>query len=237
MTEQHEGPYPPASRLRDNDMLRAIGEAARAGIPAVAPLAAQVNDGILEIITPAGIVLGVLEGPEEATDGVLMLGGAGRARDRRGPRLADRGIASLRLHGRVPSEVESCVQDALLALHWWSTSLGVARVVVVGHSLGGATAITVAALNSAVAGCVGLASQTAGTELVDRLEGRPLLLVHGREDRVLPAMCSENIHSRAREPRELVLLDGCGHLMSEAADEVIERVKAFAVAALGHDPR
>jgi pimeloyl-ACP methyl ester carboxylesterase len=211
----------------------------------VAPLAAQVNDGILEIITPAGIVLGVLEGPEEATDGVLMLGGAiggfggpaGRVYHELAPRLADRGIASLRLHGRVPSEVESCVQDALLALHWWSTSLGVGRVVVVGHSLGGATAITVAALNSAVAGCVGLASQTAGTELVDRLEGRPLLLVHGREDRVLPAMCSENIHSRAREPRELVLLDGCGHLMSEAADEVIERVKAFAVAALGHDPR
>jgi pimeloyl-ACP methyl ester carboxylesterase len=233
---------PPHSELRDEDFLRAAQEGSRAGLISSVPLAASViaqPGELLEILTPGGVLLGLLAGPAQATGGVLLLGGAvggfggpgGRAYHALASRLRGHGLASLRLHCRDPEDLESCVQDALLALHWWSTQ-GISRVVTVGHSLGGATAIVTAAFSPQVAGVATLATQTAGTESVDRLDGRPILLLHGREDLVLPPFCSENVYARAEDPKELVLIDGCGHGMAEAVDEVVDRVEAFAAAAL-----
>jgi hypothetical protein len=232
---------PPAASLRDRDFLRAVGEGSRAGMVSIAPLSVDVHEGVVEILTPGGFILGLLAG--EGPDGVLLLGGAaggfggpgGRAYHDLAARLAARGVASLRLHCRDPEDVESCVQDVLVALHWWCGT-GIRRIIAVGHSLGGATAITTGAFVGEVVGVATLATQTARTELVTHLDGRPLLLIHGREDRVLPPFCSENVYSRAKDPRELVLLDGCGHLMSEAIDEVVTRVEAFALETLRKAP-
>jgi pimeloyl-ACP methyl ester carboxylesterase len=229
-----EDELPLPSELDDEHVLRAFAESTRAGRPATAPLAAQLHEGVLEVMTPAGTILGMLSSPEAATAGVLLVGGAiggfggpaGSVYHELAARLARQRIAALRLHGREPSELDSCVQDALIVLQWWRRQQGVGRVVVVGHSLGGATAIVTGAGEPAVAGVAGLASQTAGTEVVDRLEGRPLLLLHGRRDLVLPYVCSQSIYARAKDPRTLELLD-CGHTMREAAGAVVERLERF----------
>ena len=69
--------------------------------------------------------------------------------------------------------------------------------------------------------------QVPGTEHVDKLAGIPLLLIHGEADGVLPDLCSRNVHDRAGEPKELVILSGEGHLLDGATDVLIEKVTAF----------
>ena len=220
---------------REGDLVSAMREGMRAGITPLTPLGALLQDGVLEIFTPRGIILGLHAGPPDAVGGALLVGGAlggfsgpgGTVYRDVGARLADEGVASLRLHYRRPGDVAECAMDVLLAMEWWKAR-GVASAVIAGHSFGGAVAIAGGILIPEIAGVVGLASQTAGTEGVEHMAGKPLLLIHGDADPVLPAICSENIYSRAREPKELVIIPGCGHLMSEAVEEIVERVTTFA---------
>ena len=82
----------------------------------------------------------------------------------------------------------------VLLVHHLLARRGVARVVLVGHSFGGAVAIAAGALlGPATAGVVALSTQVPGTEHVDKLAGTPLLLVHGDADGVLPDLCSRNV--------------------------------------------
>lgn len=63
-----------------------------------------------------------------------------------------------------------------------------------------------------------LSSQTAGAELAGALAPRPLLVVHGLADGILPAACSRDIHRRAAEPKEIILYPGCRHGLDECRD-------------------
>ena len=215
-------------------MAAAMREGMRAGLTPLTPLGVTARDGVLEIFTPRGIILGLLAGPHDATVGVLMVGGAlggfsgpaGTVYADLAGALAEKGIASMRLHYRRPNDLEECVMDVLLAVSWWKAQ-GVERTVIGGHSFGGAVAISAAGLIPEIVGAIGLASQTAGTELVEHMRDKPLLLLHGDSDPILPAICSENIYARASEPKELVILPGCGHLMTEAAAEVLDRMVAW----------
>ncbi len=47
--------------------------------------------------------------------------------------------------------------------------------------------------------------------VVDRIAPRPLLLVHGAENRLHSPEESRELYRRARDPKELVLLEGAGH--------------------------
>ena len=101
-------------------------------------------------------------------------------------------------------------------------------MVLVGHSFGGAIAIGAGALLGPDAvGVVALSTQVPGTEHVEQLAGRPLLLVHGESDGVLPDLCSRNVYQRAAEPKELVLLPGDGHLLDGSPDALATRVIGF----------
>jgi hypothetical protein len=64
---------------------------------------------------------------------------------------------------------------------------------------------------------VTLSTQTYGADLVTELRPRALLLVHGTADTVLPDRCSRDLYALAAEPKELVLYDGAGHGLTEAA--------------------
>ena len=97
---------------------------------------------------------------------------------------------------------------------------GRARVVLVGHSFGGAVVITAGATSEVVIAVAALSSQTRGTDLADRLSPRPLLLMHGTADEVLPDTCSRAIHRRAREPKRLVLYPGCRHGLDQCREEL-----------------
>jgi hypothetical protein len=99
-------------------------------------------------------------------------------------------------------------------------SHGKQRIVLVGHSFGGAVVITAGAIASRVIAVAALSSQTRGTESVGALSPRRLLLVHGTADEVLPDLCSRDIFARAGEPKELILYEGCRHGLDGCREEL-----------------
>jgi pimeloyl-ACP methyl ester carboxylesterase len=89
----------------------------------------------------------------------------------------------------------------------------------------------------AVAGVVTLATQSHGTDGVERLQ-RPLLLLHGSADPVLPWQASADVARRVGDHAELHVLDGSGHDLIRHRAAVRARVRDWLVAVLspGTDP-
>ncbi|HWO94673.1 MAG TPA: alpha/beta hydrolase, partial [Dehalococcoidia bacterium] len=92
--------------------------------------------------------------------------------------------------------------------------------VIVGHSFGGAVAISAAARDRRIAAVVGLSNQTAGAQPVGRIAPRPLLLVHGLDDDRLPPSLSRTIYAWAGEPKGLVLLAGARHSLRQRREDL-----------------
>lgn len=179
---------------------------------------------LVRLVTSRGSVLGRYH-PAEGDSAVLWvfgsgggLGGpAGGVYSRLGERLQGAGVSSLELDYRRPGELRGCVADVLVGLAWLQ-SLGKRRVALVGHSFGGAVVIGAGVQSEIVVAVAALSSQTAGTIEVERLAPRPLLLIHGEADEILPPDCSVDIHGRAGEPKELILYPGCRHGLDECRD-------------------
>ena len=60
-------------------------------------------------------------------------------------------------------------------------------------------------------------------DAVGRLRARPLLLIHARGDERIPFELSEELHSRAADPRKLILLPG-GHHRSAQHDAELQGI-------------
>src|SRR5947209_9013296 len=146
-------------------------------------------------------------------------GPAGGLYTRLAERLAQDGIASLCIDYRYPGKLEPCTADVVAGADHLAAQ-GVSEVIFVGHSFGGAVVIRSALARPEAIGVAALSSQTHGTEGVERLAPRPLLLIHGEEDEILPAMCSADIYSRARRPKKLIVYPGCLH----GLDQCIEKL-------------
>jgi pimeloyl-ACP methyl ester carboxylesterase len=187
------------------------------------------GDYRLVLRTNRGDIPGQFSVCEGESGAVLMVGGASGGLD--GPadgiyaRLAGglraRGVSALRLHYRHPGEFEECVLDVLGALSFLK-GIGAERVVLLGHSFGGAVAIRAALLGPIVSGVVAMSSQLYGARDVGRLSPRPLLLVHGMDDQVLEATASETIYAWAEEPKRLVLYAGAGHSLVQCRTELYD---------------
>ena len=148
------------------------------------------------------------------------LGGpAGGVYERLGSRLAAEGLASLQVAYRRPARLVECVLDVLAGVAYLAER-GRTRVVLVGHSFGGAVVITAGAASDAVIAVAALSSQLAGTEAAADLAPRPLLVAHGTADEILPDRCSRDIHRRAREPKRLILYPGCRHGLDQCRDDL-----------------
>lgn len=209
-------------------------EGARSGRVPIRPLAVQESRlgpdaAVMEVITADGIITCIRHGADRDMTTLFLSGALGGLSGPAGGlyhRLAS-SLGGVRIHYRKPGHMEDCLMDVLLVHHLLQRR-GVTRVVLVGHSFGGAVAIGAGALLAeATAGVAALSTQVPGTELVDRLAGKPLLLIHGEDDGVLPDLCSRNVFSRAKEPRQLVLLPGEGHLLDGAADRLLSELIAF----------
>lgn len=145
-------------------------------------------------------------------------GPAGGLYDRLGEALAADGIASLQVAYRRAGELRPCVADVLAGVAAMVEERPL-PVALVGHSFGGAVVLRAALASPAVAAVAMLSSQSHGTEGVAALAPRPLFLLHGTEDEILPVRCSEDIYRRAAEPKVL-LRPRCRHGLDECRDEV-----------------
>jgi alpha/beta superfamily hydrolase len=197
----------------------------------------------LRLVTEAGAIDCRLQAAETGDAAVLWvfgagggLGGpAGGVYTRLGQRLRPRGITSLELAYRHPGRLQDCVQDVLLGLDWLGSE-GRRRVVLVGHSFGGAVVITAGAATEVVIAVAALSSQTRGTEAVAELAPRPLLVAHGTADEVLPDSCAKDIHRRAREPKDLILYPGCRHGLDQCREALDRDLLGWLERVLGLAP-
>ena len=133
--------------------------------------------------------------------------------------LAPEGITSLRLDYRAPNDLVECTLDVLVGAALLET-LGVRRLILVGHSFGGAVVINAGANSDTVLGVAALSSQTYGADAVSELSPRSLILLHGSADEVLPDSCSRLLYARAGEPKELHLYPGCRHGLDECREQI-----------------
>jgi uncharacterized protein len=140
--------------------------------------------------------------------------------------------------GDLPSE-RTVYEDAGVAWRWLAERQpDASRRYIYGHSLGGAVAVDLAARVSAeqpgAAGLIVESSFTTLAELAMEMSYRwlplslilaekfdslgkmtrvtmPVLIVHGANDRYVPARFGEALFAAARAPKKLLLVDGGGH--------------------------
>ncbi|MDP9334607.1 MAG: alpha/beta hydrolase, partial [Actinomycetota bacterium] len=182
-----------------------------------------------------GLLSVLWHGPRAAHDVVVtcgggmggMLGPADGLYHALGCELADtHGIATMRVGYRKPNDLSRCVHDVAAAADLASRS-GARGFVVIGHSFGGAVAIQAGiVLGAHCRGVVTLSTQSAGCEHASELGDTPLLLLHGTDDEILPPETSTVVQMLAGHG-EVVLLSGAGHLLTEAATELRERLSVW----------
>lgn len=202
----------------------------------VARAAAEVAPGTdhLEVYTPQGLLTVFATRAADQRGAVVACGGAlggvlgpGHALyDRLAHRWPARGVGVYRVGYRVPNDLDRCAHDVACAVEM-AVDDGAERVVVMGHSFGGAVAVRVAVVMTVeVAGVVTFATQSAGCEVAGALGDRPLLLFHGDRDELLPLEASEMVRMIAGHG-ELVVLPGDGHLLGRSDDIIIERLDVW----------
>ena len=156
-----------------------------------------------------------------------LLGPADGMYHRLGVEWAARGVPVLRVSYRRPNDLDACSLDVAAAVQMVVGAGGAERVVVMGHSFGGAVAVRVGVgLRQFVAGVVTFATQSAGCEIAGGLEGAPLLLFHGDRDEILPFESSEMVRMIAGTG-EVVRLPGDGHLLAKSGDAMWERLEEW----------
>ena len=131
------------------------------------------------------------------------------------PRLPQLGFAEVRYRVKSWRRLDSCADDARAAVH----EVGAPRVALLGFSMGGAVAVTVAR-ETGVEEVVGLAPWLPDELDVSTLRGKRLTVIHGALDRWLPGVPgvspshSRNGFDRARErgaEGRYVLIPGALH--------------------------
>lgn len=190
-----------------------------------------------EVYTARGLLTGLLHEPPAGSAtpaAIVMCGGAmggllgpGHALFHvLGERWAQRGVRAIRVGYRSPNDLDRCAHDLACGVEW-ARDAGAERIVVMGHSFGGAVAVrTAVVMPASIAGVVTFATQSAGCEVAGAMGGRPLLLFHGDQDELLPAESSHMVQAIAGSG-DVVILPGDGHLLGKSDDAIIERLDAW----------
>jgi pimeloyl-ACP methyl ester carboxylesterase len=185
----------------------------------------------LKLRTTRGEIPIIVQAAETPRRAVLCISGALGGFDgpaklyvRLGLDLPPRRITVVRLNYRMPNEFGECVLDTMAGLTFLK-AMQYEGAAIIGHSFGGAVAINAGTLAPIVTTVIAVSSQLFGAHVVGELAPRPLLLLHGTADTILPHECSERLYERAQEPRTLKLFPGVGHRFTEAADELLQTVR------------
>jgi pimeloyl-ACP methyl ester carboxylesterase len=233
--------------VADGERNRSAGPSALGSLQVFARASVELAPGLehLEVYTPQGLLSVFTHAPPGGAApraAIVACGGAmggvlgpGHALYQRlGAAWPERGVAVLRVGYRAPNDLDRCAHDVACAVEM-AADAGAERVVVMGHSFGGAVAVRVAVVMTVeVAGVVTLATQSAGCEVAGALAGRPLLLFHGDRDELLPMQASEIVRMIAGHG-ELVVLPGDGHLLGRSDDVIAERLDEWLPPVLGLD--
>jgi predicted alpha/beta hydrolase family esterase len=191
--------------------------------------------GLLTVLThepPDGVE--PLPGAIVACGGAMggLLGPGHGSYQRWGERWSSRGVKVVRVGYREPNNLDLCAHDLACGVEL-ARDAGAERVIVMGHSFGGAVAIrTAVVMPASVAGVVTFATQSAGCEVAGALAGRPLLLFHGDRDELLSPDASHMVQAIAGHG-EVVMLPGEGHLMARSDDILDERLDEWIPQVLG----
>ena len=223
-------PHVPAASVA---WLRALGWAGRRRV------FGRIERHELRIARPdAGCVRGVLHPVPGTRTAMLAVGGS--TGGLHGPawiyaelcaRLQSAGITGLRLDYHWPNNLEACTEDVLAGIQFLEEQ-GIERVVLLGWSFGGAVVIRAGVRSPRVAAVATVGAQTAGTAGVGRLAPRPLLVLHGTADPILPDRCARDLYAQAAEPKELGLYAGDGHGLEHHQTEVLDRLVTWTVGVL-----
>ncbi len=149
--------------------------------------------------------------------------------------LARIGIDGLRVRYRHPTDLLESVFDTLAGIAFLREEHRIKAIGLVGHSFGGAVVIQAAVQASdMVSTLVTLATQSYGAApAISKLkQGTSALMIHGSDDKVLPAYCSEEVYQKAHDPKQIVLCEGAGHGLDEVSEEVYELVYGWLVNSL-----
>ncbi|HYG78084.1 MAG TPA: alpha/beta fold hydrolase [Planctomycetota bacterium] len=148
--------------------------------------------------------------------------------------LNDAGIAALQIKFRDPHALEEATRDVLAGLAFFEDE-GIKRAGVVGHSFGGAVVIAAAARSKLVRTVVALSTQSYGAIPAIYALGRrcSILLAHGADDEILPPECSQYVYNETRGRRKLLLLPHTRHGLDEAANQLLDEVRAWLLKELG----
>jgi alpha/beta superfamily hydrolase len=146
-------------------------------------------------------------------------GPAGGLYPRLGRQLAQEGITSLEVAYRHPGQLRACIDDVLTALQWLESE-GRKRAVLAGHSFGGAVAIQAAGMSTCVIAVAAVSSQLHGAANIGQLRGRPVLLIHGCADEILPDLCSRELYQLAGQPKKLILYPHSRHGLDECRESL-----------------
>jgi len=165
--------------------------------PALVVRPALAETAAVALVLPGGRENSLAPTQPRHLSGVRMIPFA-RALHRQGAAL---GLAVWSVRYRVRGwngEEMSPVPDVRWALDQVRDQHGPVPVVLVGHSMGGRTAVRVAG-DASVAGVVALAPWLPKTDPVEQLSGRRLLIAHGTLDRVTSPRASQRFVVRARD--------------------------------------
>jgi hypothetical protein len=195
-----------------------------------------------EIYTRRGLLTLLTHEPDEplpaavvACGGALggMLGPGHALYHHLGERWAARGVRFVRVGYREPNNLDLCAHDLACGVEL-ARDAGAERVVVMGHSFGGAVAVRTAVIMPvSVVGVVTFATQSAGCEVAGGLGDRPLLLFHGDQDELLPPEASHVVAAIAGHG-DVVILPGDGHLLAKSDAAITERLDDWLPAVLDH---
>ncbi len=184
----------------------------------------------ISLRTSRGAVPIVMHAAPSATRAVVCICGAIGGFDgpamlypRLGLELPRKGVSVARVNYRAPNDFDECVLDTLGALIFLKGT-GHQRAAIIGHSFGGAVAINAGTASPVAVAVIAISSQLAGAHVVAELAPKPLLLIHGTTDAILPHRSSELIYERAQEPKRLMLFEGADHRLTGKGEELFALV-------------
>jgi alpha/beta superfamily hydrolase len=130
-------------------------------------------------------------------------------------------ISALQLVFRKAEKLEEAVHDIRAAISFLHNDEAVDHIGLVGHSFGGAAVINAAVMENDVEVLVTLCSESTGVAAVSGLT-KPLLLIHGKQDTVVPDVNSRSIYQRTIGPKQIFLVEA-DHDLNNNENEVFER--------------